>query len=415
MRIFLKIVYNFLALPLLFVYSKLMLLTNDKIKQREELVNKYLDIPPKKGKRVMIHASSMGEFEQVKYLIEIIRKSEPDTEVIVSFFSPSGYNNLNDKLYFDYKVYLPLDFKGRVKKFVNHLQPDVVLVVRYDLWYNFIRCLHKNNIPVHLINATYTISKSLGKKFLGLRFYRLLLSRLNSVQCVNEYHKSKFVALKLKIPIEIVQDTRYDRIISKVEQAGKNNLLNIEEGKRVLVVGSSWKLDVNIVADVTKKIRKKYNLIVIYVPHEVDEKTISHIKSRIDGHYLYSEFNRNNVVDKDLIIDEIGLLLDIYKYAEIAYVGGAFGAGVHSVTEPAGYGLPIFCGNQIFKNSEDARRLVVLGSLIPIGNSKDFYTKLKSVLDNDSFREQLGQQNKQFVESQSGSSQIIYDKCVKTH
>lgn len=415
MRVFLKIVYNLLALPLLFVYSKLMLLTNDKIKQREELVDKYLDIPQKKGKRVMIHASSMGEFEQVKYLIEIIRISEPETEVIVSFFSPSGYNNLNDKLYFDFKVYLPLDFKGRVKKFVNHLQPDVVLVVRYDLWYNFIRCLHKNNIPVHLINATYTISRSLGKKFLGLRFYRLLLSRLNSVQCVNEYHKSKFDALKLKIPVEIVQDTRYDRIISKVEQAGKNNLLNIEEGKKVLVVGSSWKLDVNIVADVTKKIRKKYNLIVIYVPHEVDEKTISYIKSRIDGHYIYSEFNRNNVVDKDLIIDEIGLLLDIYKYADIAYVGGAFAAGVHSVTEPAGYGLPIFCGNQIFKNSEDARRLVNLGSLIPIGNSKDFYTKLKSVLDNDAFKVQLGNQNKQFVESQSGSSQIIYDKCVKPY
>ncbi|MER3328511.1 MAG: glycosyltransferase N-terminal domain-containing protein, partial [Candidatus Kapaibacterium sp.] len=139
---------------------------NDKIKQREELANGYLDIPTKKNKRVMIHASSMGEYEQVKYLVELVRKNEPDTEIIASFFSPSGYNNLNDRLYYDYKVYLPLDFKTRVGKFIDHIQPDVVIIVRYDLWYNFVNYLFKNNIPIHLINATYTISKSLGKKFL---------------------------------------------------------------------------------------------------------------------------------------------------------------------------------------------------------------------------------------------------------
>ncbi len=413
MQVFLKLVYNLLALPLLFIYSKLMSLMNDKIKQREELADGYLDIPPKKNKRVMIHASSMGEYEQVKYLVELVRKSEPNTEVIVSFFSPSGYNNLNDRLYYDYKVYLPLDFKNRVKKFVDHIQPDVVIVIRYDLWYNFVRYLHKSEIPIHLINATYTISKSLGKKFLGIKFYKMLLKRLTSIYCVNEYHKGKFESINIEVPVELVPDTRYDRIISRVELASKNQLLNIADGYKVLVVGSSWKMDIRLLSDVIKKLKKKHQLLVIYVPHEVDEKTIEHLKNRIGEHYIYSELSKEQVIDKDLIVNEIGLLLDLYKYADVAYVGGAFGSGVHSVTEPAGYGVPIFCGNQHYKNSEDARKLVEIGGLLPMGSTKLFYDKLKELLENDNERKLVGNSNKDYVYSLSGSSKIVYETIIK--
>lgn len=414
MQIFLKIIYNSIALPLLFIYSKLMFLVNDKIKHREEFADSYLDIPPKRGKRLMIHAASMGEFEQVKFFIEIIRKNEPEMEIIVSFFSPSGYINLKDRLYYDYKVYLPLDFSGRIKRFVNHLEPDAVIVVRYDLWYNFIRTLYKNGIPIHLINATYTLSKSLGKKFLGVKFYKLLLKRLTSIYCVNEYHKKKFESLKISVPIEIVPDTRYDRIISRVENAAKNELLNINPESIVMVVGSCWKLDVRLVVDVVRKLKKKFNLLVIYVPHETDEKTIDNLKNQVKDSNLYSELSDNQLIDKDLIIDEIGLLLDLYKYADIAYVGGALGAGVHSVTEPAGYGVPIFCGNQHYKNSEDARRLVEINGLIPVGTSKTFKSKLANLLENENERINFGNMNKEFVYSHSGSSQIVYDRLVKT-
>ena len=414
MQVFLKLVYNLLALPLLFIYSKLMSLMNDKIKQREELANNYLDIPIKKNKRILIHASSMGEYEQVKYLVELIRKSEPNTEIIASFFSPSGYNNLKDKLYYDFKVYLPLDFKTRVKRFIEHLKPDIVIVVRYDLWYNFVRYLNKNEIPVHLRNATYTISKSLGKKFLGVKFYKMLLKRLSGIYCVNEYHKSKFESININVPIQLVHDTRYDRIISRVEIASKNELLNIVDNHSVLVVGSSWKMDIRLLSDVIKKIKKKHNLIVIYVPHEIDEKTIEHLRNRIGDHYLYSDIIKNQLIDKDLIINEIGLLLDLYKFADIAYVGGAFGSGVHSVTEPAGYGVPIFCGNQHYKNSEDARRLVEIGGLFPMGSTKLFYDKLKELLEDENERKKIGLINKEFVYSHGGSTQIVYNNLIKS-
>ena len=415
MQIFLKLIYNLIALPLLFLYSKLMSLTNDKIKQREEFSESYLDIPPKKNKRVLIHASSMGEYEQVKYLVEIIRKNEPNTEIIASFFSPSGYNNLKEKKYFDYKVYLPLDFKNRVKKFIDHIQPDIVLVVRYDLWYNFVRYLNKYNIPTHLINATYTISKSLGKKYLGVNFYKLLLKRLTSIYAVNDYHLGKFESIKISVPISLVQDTRYDRIISRVEFASNNKLLNIAPGNRVLVVGSSWRLDISLVSSVVKKVKKNHNLITIYVPHEIDDKTIANIKNKIDDCLIYSDLTNGQIIDKDLIVNEIGLLLDLYKYADIAYVGGAFGAGVHSVTEPAGYGVPIFCGNQHYKNSEDARRLVAKGGLVPVGNSDQLLSKLNELLSDEELRQRIGNQNKEFVYSHSGASQIVYENLIKSN
>jgi 3-deoxy-D-manno-octulosonic-acid transferase len=415
MQLFLKIIYNIIALPLLWVYSKILLLANDKAKNREAFANSYLDVPTKRGKRVLIHAASMGEFEQVKYLVEILRHKEPSTEVIVSFFSPSGFINLKDKLYYDFKVYLPIDFHSRVKRFVKHLEPDIVLVVRYDLWLNFVSNLRKSNIPVHLINATYATNKSLGKKYIGVQFYKSILRNLTSIYCVNEYHKSKFEGLKLQIPIKIVPDTRYDRVISRVENANNNQLIEIPNEAQVLVVGSCWRLDVKLIAPAVKKLRERFKLLIIYVPHEVDSKTIADIKSHISDSYIYSELTGKQLLDKDLIVDKIGLLLDLYKLADIAYVGGAFGAGVHSVTEPAGYGVPIFCGNQYYKNSEDARALLKLKGLIPVGNSESLIVELAKLLENNMELSRIGVTNKEYIYSLSGSSEVIYNELIRNN
>lgn len=413
MELILKLIYNLIALPLLFVVSKILVLTNNKMKHREEFVNSYLDVPQKRGKRILIHSASMGEFEQVKYLVELIRKNEPDTEVVVSFFSSSGFINLNDKLYYDFKVYLPLDFKGRMKKFVNHLNPDMVLIVRYDLWLNFIITLDKNKTPIHLINATYTVSKSLGKKYVGVKFYRLTLKHLSSIYCVNEYHKNKFEQLKLQTVIKLAPDTRYDRVVSKVESSANNELLNIDDATKVLVVGSCWRLDVKLISQAVKKIKRKHKLLVIYVPHEVGEKNIANVVTHIPNSYIYSELTEHQVIDKDLIVDKVGLLLDLYKYADITYVGGAFGAGVHSVTEPAGYGIPIFCGNQYYKNSEDARELTKLSGLVPISDSYSLETALIELLENEEERNRIGNINKTYIYGLTGSSKLVYDNLVK--
>jgi len=413
MKTVLKLIYNFLALPLLWLYSKIMLLTNDKIRDRESKKDSYLDIPKKKGKRILIHASSMGEYEQVKYFVELIKKNEPDTEIIASFFSPSGYNNLTNENHFDYKVYSPIDFRTRAKKFVNHIDPDIVFIVRYDLWYNFLSQVKKNGTPTHLINATYTISPTMGKSMIGKAFYKMLICKISHIHCVNQYHKKKFESMNLTIPISILPDTRYDRIISKVQDAEKIELLDIDDDYTTLVVGSCWKQDIVIITEVVKKLKQNHKLKVIYAPHEIDTKTISQITDNVDSALLYSEMDDKQTGDNDIIIDKIGLLLTLYKYADIAYVGGAFGAGVHSVTEPAGYGVPIICGDKYYKTSEDARQLVKFGGLITIGNNRELMTTLTTLLTDIDKSNELGTANKKYIEEHCGSSNELYNKVIK--
>lgn len=413
MKTVLKLIYNFLVLPLLWLYSKIMLLTNDKIRDRESKKDSYLDIPKKQGKRILIHASSMGEYEQVKFFVELIKKNEPDTEIIASFFSPSGYNNLTNKSHFDYKVYSPIDFRTRAKKFVNHIDPDIVFIVRYDLWYNFLSQVMKNGTPTHLINATFTISPTMGKSMIGKAFYKMLICRISHIHCVNQYHKKKFESMNLPIPISILPDTRYDRIISKVQDAEKIELLDIDDDYTTLVVGSCWKQDIVIITEVVKKLKQNHRLKVIYAPHEIDTKTISQITDNVDSALLYSEMGDKQTGDKDIIIDKIGLLLTLYKYADIAYVGGAFGAGVHSVTEPAGYGVPIICGDKYYKGSEDARQLVKSGGLITIGNNRELMTTLTTLLTDIDKSTELGTANKKYIEEHCGSSDELYNKVIK--
>ncbi|MFN3196574.1 MAG: 3-deoxy-D-manno-octulosonic acid transferase [Chlorobiota bacterium] len=413
MKTVLKLLYNFLVLPLLWLYSKIMLLTNDKIRDRESKKDSYLDIPKKNGKRILIHASSMGEYEQAKYFVELIKKNEPETEIIASFFSPSGYNNLTNKNHFDYKVYSPIDFRTRAKKFVDHIDPDIVFIIRYDLWYNFLSQVKKNDTPLYLINATFTISPTMGKSMIGKAFYKMMISKLSGIYCVNEYHKNKFERLNLHIPVSILPDTRYDRILSKVQEAEKLELLDIGDNYTTLVVGSCWKQDIITITEVVKKLKQNHKLKVIYAPHEIDNKTISQITENVESCVLYSEMKDKNTGDNDIIINKIGLLLTLYKYADIAYVGGAFGAGVHSVTEPAGYGVPIICGNKHYKNSEDARQLVKSGGLITIGNNKELMTTLTTLLTDIDKSTELGNSNKKYIEKQCGSSEKLYDEVVR--
>jgi 3-deoxy-D-manno-octulosonic-acid transferase len=355
----------------------------------------------------------MGEYEQVKYFVELIKKNEPDTEIIASFFSPSGYNNLTNQKHFDYKVYSPIDFRARAKKFVNHIEPDIVFIVRYDLWYNFLSQLNKNKTPIHLINTIFTISPTMGKSYIGKSFYKMMISKISTIYCVNKYHEEKFEKLNLSVPVKILPDTRYDRILSKVQEAEKIELLDIGDDYTTLVVGSCWKQDIIIITEVVKKLKQNHKLKVIYAPHEIDTKTISQITDNVDSALLYSEMDVKQTGDNDIIIDKIGLLLTLYKYADIAYVGGAFGAGIHSVTEPAGYGVPIICGDKYFKTSEDARQLVKSGGLITIGNNKELMTTLTTLLTESDKSKELGKANKKYIEEHCGSSKILYDEVVR--
>jgi 3-deoxy-D-manno-octulosonic-acid transferase len=330
-------------------------------------------------KKIWIHSASMGEFEQAKPIIEKIKSLFPDYFIVCSFFSPSGYENQKNYQYLDVALYLPIDEYRNVKYFLDTLQPHIALFVRYEIWLNYLKELKKRGIPVFLVNATAPSSFVGRNNFLAKSFYRKAYSFFNAIFPLEE-DKLFFSNLGIETKIIPIYDTRFDRVHFKIEQT-KNFFLKKEnfENYFVLVAGSIWKPDAELLVSAVKLLGNKIPLKVIYVPHEPDDSNLSHLKKLVPKHILLSELitqkessNIKEIIgDKDIIVDSIGHLLDLYSLADVAYVGGGFGVGIHSVVEPAGYFLPIACGGNI-NASIEAKQMNTQGILEVVESPHQF-------------------------------------------
>lgn len=354
---------------------------NSKIKIREKSWKTVLESAIPKiasagdKKKIWIHSASMGEFEQAKPIIEKIKNLFPDYFIICSFFSPSGYENQKNYQYLDVALYLPIDEYRNVKYFLDTVRPNVALFVRYEIWLNYLKELKERKIPIFLINATVPSKLFARNNFLAKSFYRKAYSFFNVIFPLEE-DKLFFSNLGIKSQIIPIYDTRFDRVHFKIEQA-KNFFLKKEnfECYFVLVAGSIWKPDAELLVSAIKLLHNRIPLKVIYVPHEPDDYNLSHLKELVPKHILLSELMAqeesskvNEIIkDKDIVVDSVGHLLDLYSLADVAYVGGGFGAGIHSVIEPAGYSLPIACGGNI-NASIEARQMNAQGILEVVEN-----------------------------------------------
>lgn len=354
---------------------------NSKIKIREKSWKAVLESAIPKivaagdKKKIWIHSASMGEFEQAKPIIEKIKNLFPDYFVICSFFSPSGYENQKNYQYLDVALYLPIDEYRNVKYFIDTVRPNVVLFVRYEIWFNYLKALKERKIPVFLINATAPRSLVARNNSFVKSFYRKAYSFFNAIFPLEE-DKLFFSNLGIKSNIIPIYDTRFDRVHFKIEQS-KNFFLKKEnfESYFVLVAGSIWKPDAELLVSAIKLLNNKIPLKVIYAPHEPDDYNLLYLKGLVPEHILLSELmtqGRNSKIneiikDKDIIVDSIGHLLDLYSLADVAYVGGGFGSGIHSVVEPAGYFLPIACGGNI-NTSIEAKQMNAQGILEVFAN-----------------------------------------------
>ncbi len=356
---------------------------NSKIKHREKNWESILEAEKPKivsagdKKKIWIHSASMGEFEQAKPIIEKIKSLFPDYFVICSFFSPSGYENQKNYQYLDVALYLPIDDYRNVKYFLDTLQPNVALFVRYEIWFNYLKELKNRKIPTFLINATAPSSLVVRNNFLVKSFYRKAYSFFNAIFPLEE-DKLFFSDLGIKSKIIPMYDTRFDRVHLKIKQHKKFFLKKEHFGSYfVLVAGSIWKPDAELLVSAIKLLHNKIPLKVIYVPHEPDDNNLSHLKKLVPDHILLSELikqegssNMKEIIgNKDIIVDSVGHLLDLYSLADIAYVGGGFGSGIHSVVEPAGYFLPIACGGNI-NASIEAKQMNAQGVLEVVENPR---------------------------------------------
>jgi 3-deoxy-D-manno-octulosonic-acid transferase len=343
---------------------------------------------------IWFHVASYGEFEQVKYFIHSMKKKSPSQKIIVTFFSPSGYLHASKNNDIDAVFYLPFDTKSNAIQFLKNLKPSLVFWVRYEFWFHYLDQIKTQNIPLYLINGVFSRSYH---AFYAL-YLKNCLSCFKQIFVINESSKKHLEVLGFSS--RILADTRYDRMQEIVKTEFID--LKIEQfinGHQTIVCGSTWYKDERLIH---KMIAKFPNAKWILVPHEVHSKRVEEIANLFKDASFYSKeiSNHSNV----LVIDAIGMLSKMYRYADICYVGGGFDKVVHSVLEPVSYLKPVLSGPHISK-SEEALLYQKNGFLELVHNYNDLDIKVKAHLENTYFEKR--QQLDEFLQSQLGSTEVL--------
>lgn len=356
------------------------------------------------SKYIWFHAASLGEFEQGRPLIEKIKRTHPEYKILLTFFSPSGYEIRKDYPLADIVCYLPFDKKRNVRKFLDLIQPSMAIFIKYEFWYNFISRLHKKNIPVYMVSAIFRPNQVFFKWY-GKKMQRIFKSY--TCICVQD-ENSKGLLTGIGIQnVKVCGDTRFDRVIEIKNQAKQLPIVEAfaakakQESEKILVAGSSWPKDEDIFMPY---FNMTADLKLIIAPHETDEAHLKYIEDNLARpHIRYSKAIPENVGDYDcLIIDTIGLLSSIYNYGQIAYVGGGFGVGIHNVLEAAVYDIPVIFGSN-FKKSLEASKLLEVGGGYSVSNTQNFRSIMDEFMQYDETLKAAGQHAGDFVRNNTGA------------
>lgn len=361
---------------------------------------------------VWMHCASLGEFEQGRPVIERLRQQFPSAQILISFFSPSGYETRKDYQGADYIFYLPLDTPQNAKRFVGLVKPTLALWVKYDYWYYYLRELNKKGIPVLLISGIFRTDQPFFKWY-G-RLHRYMLDYFTYLFVQTEASKKLLGQLGLSGQVGVSGDTRFDRVIEIASR--EDRFPKIEafcEGQPVIVAGSTWKEDEEEL-DHFANTHPEYRFII--APHEVEEERLKEVEGLFRYSIRYSEWEKEGPSSRQksgqrpanvLIIDSMGLLSRLYRYATIAYVGGGFGDdGVHNVLEPAAYGKPVVFGPVIEKYIE-AVELTDCGGGIVIDSALEAEATFMRLLSNPEEYQLTCKASKDYVEAKKGATEKI--------
>lgn len=416
-------IYNGLFIPVFYAAVQLLSVFNSKIKKGlrdrrrlyEDLVLGLISLDKKK-KLLWFHSSSMGEFEQAKPIIQKL-KEQKNISILATFFSPSGYENSKNYPYADIISYLPFDSYSQSKRFVTIVQPDLAIFMRYDIWPNFIWALKENKIPSMIVDATMRANS--GRKLpIVKNFHNTLYKNISKILTVSNADAQSFKTFNISAnQIRAVGDTRFDRVYQKSQKAKERKLFkeNLFEGKKILVAGSTWDADEDVIIPAFYKVTK-YNqdAVMFLVPHEPTIPHLEKLEHIFTGKLStirFSDLNNYNN-EKVIIIDSIGILLTLYYYADFAYVGGSFKQGIHNVLEPAVYGIPVIFGPKI-ENSQEAQKLVSLGAAGVVKNKKEAYRIFRHLFSNEELRNKMGRISHSYVYSNIGATDKILKEIYK--
>jgi len=350
------------------------------------------------------HAASLGEFEQAHPVIEAFKKEHPKYKIALTFFSPSGYEIRKNYSQADWVGYMPMDTARNAKAFLDILQPTKAFFVKYEFWHHYTSELKKRNIPTYMFSAIFRPSQSFFKPWGS--FFRNILLRFDHI-----FLQDEDSALLLKdIGIEnctVCGDTRYDRVIEIAAQAKEIPLAaSFQQSKPCIVVGSSWNEDLAVLLPLINTF--PHSLKVIIAPHEISESNLQYIEKHTPKKVVrFSKADRATVGDFDiLLIDNIGMLSSLYRYGDFAYIGGAFGKGLHNILEAAVYGIPVFFGPSYTKFKE-ATEMINTGAAFSVSSSEELKQKFTSLYDNVPLQNKLAVTAAGFVKSKAGATPVI--------
>ena len=354
---------------------------------------------------IWFHAASLGEYEQGLPVMEAIKLKFPNHKIVLTFFSPSGFEVRKNNTVADVTVYLPLDTKKNAATFLKLVHPEMVFFIKYEYWPNYLNELKKLNIKTYLISGVFRENQMFFKWHGG--FYRNALKTFDSFFVQNESSKKLLQSIGFT-NVKIAGDTRFDRVVSILE---RDNLLDfIEQFKNnttTIVVGSSWPKDEKILVNFINQ--NSVNIKFIIAPHNIKTEQIQELQQAITKKtVLFSEKENKNLADFDVfIIDTIGILTKIYSYADIAYVGGGYGnPGVHNILEPATFGVPIIIGPN-YSHFAEATALVNIEGCISISTQNELNETLSSLISNDDVRHEKGHICSTFVQMNKGATGIV--------
>ena len=365
-----------------------------------ELLRQQLE---KDARYIWFHAASLGEFEQGRPLIEKIRAKYPDYRILLTFFSPSGYEVRKNYRGADIVCYLPFDKPRNVRKFLDLVNPCMAFFIKYEFWKNYLDELHKRRIPVYSVSSIFRRGQIFFKWYGGT--YRNVLRNFDHIFVQNE--RSKRYLAKIGINrVTVVGDTRFDRVLQIREEAKDLPLVELfKNNTMTFVAGSSWQPDEDLFIEYFNQHPEVKRIIA---PHVIDENHLVEIIRKLKRPYVrYTRADEKNVRKADcLIIDCFGLLSSIYRYGEIAYIGGGFGVGIHNTLEAAVYGIPVIFGPKYQKFQEAVQLLEAKG-----GFSVKSYEELKALLDrmleDESFLRETGTNAGTYVTGNAGATDKV--------
>jgi len=362
------------------------------------------DFKQNTAKIIWIHAASLGEFEQGRPLIEELKQKFPEKKILLTFFSPSGFEIRKNYEKADYIYYLPADTPKNANKFIEIVKPETVYFIKYEFWQNYLFTLYKQKIPTYLVSGIFRKEQMFFNK--SGKSYRKVLNYFTHLFVQNKTSLDLLKSIDIN-NVTISGDTRFDRVIDIANKTIElKKVAEFCDNKQIIIAGSSWQPDEELLAKYLNS--TKFDIKLIIAPHEIKEQNIARIKKSINKNILlYSDIENSIPKDYDvLIINNIGLLSSLYKYANIAYIGGGFGVGIHNILEAATFGKPIVFGPK-YKKFKEAVDLINLEAAFSISNYVEFESIFNRFLTDNKYLEKTSEISAKFVQNNAGAVKKI--------